>query len=219
MNWLAKILQGTVEYQHLGINPDTISAIATIIFSVLTAWGFWKQNQKIWRARSGKSISAMLFSAYPFFFLSSILYGITLKSIAVVADALPIVFSIPILIGLWCFKKWGRAEKIALGVFLVALLPMVLLRDKSIFFIVFHAGIAVTLVKQAREIWLDGRGEVAFSYILTALASAIFWVIYSFSIRDLTLEVITTTFCGLFVLILLLWISAPKGKRQVAARS
>ena len=62
---MIEILEKTIEYKNFGLNALTISAIATIIFSLISGYGVGRQAWKIWSEKSGKSVSPIFF-AYNF---------------------------------------------------------------------------------------------------------------------------------------------------------
>ena len=109
---LFDLFKRTVEYKEFGFNALTISASATIIFSLLQAYGIFGQSQKIWRNKSGEALSGTFFFYNFFYFLIFFIYGISEKSVAMSFNGALCFLYIPILIGLKKYKGFTKIEKI-----------------------------------------------------------------------------------------------------------
>src|SRR3989344_8841053 len=105
---MEEVLRETLEIQNWGYNLLTLSFIATVFFTVLQAWGLWKQNRKIRRERSGTSVSVISFGYFGSYFFALLAYGVHLKSIAIVFNGLLGCLYIATLVEVWKDRKSTR---------------------------------------------------------------------------------------------------------------
>jgi len=123
-----------MELYNLGWNAITVSFIGTIFFSLLGTWGLVHQNRQIWQNRSGQSVSNIFFICSMFLFLTTLVYGIYIFSLAMIFNGLMrIIPHIPILIGLGKFKGFKKWEKIAFVVLSIFLAAMIISPYKGVF--------------------------------------------------------------------------------------
>lgn len=94
-----------MELQNFGWNALTASFIGTLFFSFWTAWGLYDQNKKIWNNDSGEAVSKIWFICAAGFFCSAVVYGISIKSLA---------------LEVWREKKSGVVSIKMLSVFVVS---------------------------------------------------------------------------------------------------
>lgn len=197
-----------MEISQFGWNAITLGFLGTMFFSVLGAWGLWKQNSAIWRNKSGMSVSISYFSFYFAYFASGFIYGLDKKSLALILHCGGrMLFHVPILIGLWKFKKFTRNEKCLSVLFFVGILLTLLLPIKNSSFLVYSVGGILAYIAQPIEIFKNkDSGTVEAKLHLIYLGSSIFWTIYGFATDDLVLKLtvppniiialITIAFCN-----------------------
>lgn len=179
-----------MEINQFGWNVATIGFLGIMFFSLLGAWGLWKQNLAIWMAQSGKSVSVSYFSFYLAYFLSGFAYGLDRNSLALILHCGGRAVShIPILIGLWKFKGLTRNEKFFSLLFFGGILLTPLLSAEEFSFFAYSVGGIFLYIAQPLEIYRNkdsGTVEPKLHYIY--FGSATFWTIYGFATHDLVLE-------------------------------
>ncbi len=196
-----------MELEYLGWNMLTLSFLATLFFSLLGGWGLFHQNQKIWKNQSGEAVPSIWYICSLGLFCSSVSYGITIQSIALVfSGVLRGFLHIPILIGLWKFKGFSVFEKrLSFFLFLVVLV-MLALPWKGVFFVGCCFATIIPTATQPLEIWRKKSiGVVSLPVIATAFASSFFWVIYGHYVDDLPIFIVSIAFTVILFLTIVLW--------------
>ncbi|MDO8556858.1 MAG: hypothetical protein Q7R98_00110 [Candidatus Jorgensenbacteria bacterium] len=201
MEWFLEILRKTLEYQNFGFNELFISAVATVIFTVLQGYGVLMQGRRIWRERSGESISVTFFSYATFYFLAFLVYGAEKWSIAMVFNGVLGFVHIPILAGLLKFKGFTRNEWILLGAF-STMVPAFFILDgepQEVFLMICLLGILATLVKQTLDTWSyvklrrSGRADKPIAleprFLVSFMATNAVWFIIALCIGNWPLAV------------------------------
>lgn len=180
-----------MELGRLGWNLITLSFLGTIFFSALGAWALYKQNQIIWRAKSGRSVSATYLSFFFSFYLVSLAYGSEKYLLALVIHSGGRVLShLPILIGIWKFNKINWIEKVLALVFLAGAVSTFALTSKDFSFLLYSIGAVVAYLAQPIEILVKkDAGKVDVRVHLAYFASASFWSIYGFVTNDWVLKI------------------------------
>ena len=182
-----------MEIDQLGWNAVTIGFFGTLFFSVLGAWGLWKQNAAIWKIRSGRSVSISYFSFYFSYFVVGFIYGLNKSLLALILHTGGrILFHIPILIGLWKFKRFTRGEKLLSSLFFIGIVLTCLLPVKDHSFFVYSVGSVIAYLAQPIEIFKNkDSGTVETKLHLIYLGSSTFWTIYGFATDDWVLKMTT----------------------------
>jgi uncharacterized protein with PQ loop repeat len=199
------IIQSTVEYKNFGFNALTISAIATIIFSLLQGYGIWKQSQEIWRKESGEAIAATFFFYNFFFFVIFLIYGLEEKSLAITLNGALSFFYLPILLGLKKFKGFTRGEIISAILMLPIIPAIIICPEKNLVLFVFSSISVIVIVKQFKEIMKDrDLGALSTKYIWMFLVTSIFWFIYYVTTKKWLLEIPCAIGTLLYGLVLIL---------------
>jgi len=197
--------KNTVEWQGWGYNALTFSFIATAVFTVLEGWGFWMQSLSIWRNKSGESISVSLFIYFGCLFITVIVYGYYIKSIAAIFNGILGFLHLPILFGLWKYKGFTKLEKGALYICPLMIPAMIFLPWKDLLMISLLLGTIVPLVMQLHEMWrAKSAGVVDARFIGILIISTAFWVVYAFAIQNWVMEVIYPLTLVILILILVL---------------
>ncbi len=168
----------TVEYQNFGLNALTISAIATIIFSFIKGCGIVAQGTKIWKDKTGKSISPVFFFYNFFYFLLFLTYGIEEKSIAIIVSGLLCLLYLPIIIGLKKYRGFSKKE-IGLIAIISLIIPASFIFSKSQTIFIFSIAAILAIFTQVKEVWSTKNfGAFSVRYLQTFLVATLFWGIY-----------------------------------------
>ncbi|MBI3274008.1 MAG: hypothetical protein HYZ69_02595 [Candidatus Colwellbacteria bacterium] len=161
-----------------------------MFFSVLGAWGLWKQNFAIWKNKSGRSVSISHFSFSLGYFLSGFTWGLEKNSLALILHCGGrAFFHVPILVGLWKFKGFTRSEKILSGLFLAGIFVTILMSVKEASFLIYSIGSILAYFTQPVEIFRNkyaGTVEPGLHWIY--FGNGTFWTIYGFATNDPVLE-------------------------------
>lgn len=186
------IIRQSIEYQNWGWNALIISSVATIIFTVIEGWGLWKQRNSISEAESGESVSVSWHTYFTLMFVAFSIFGVHIKSIAIVFNGFLGLGHSLILLGLWRHKSFTQAEK-WLGISFVAIpLAMLILPWKNWVYLLMSFGSLFALAMQPWEIWKNkNAGVVDIRLIGTYFLATFFWVVYSFKVGNWALKVIT----------------------------
>jgi len=186
------------------MNMLTISFVATMIFTVLQAIAFIKQNQRILKTKSGQSVSFSFYSFFGFSALAVSVFGLTNKSLALSINGLLGILSLMIVINLLRFKKITNKEKI-IGLFSVLALPtMIFSPNRDIVFLILGLIIGVTLGIQIFEIWKNkSSGSYHPSQVFVSISSCSFWLIYSIIVNIWAMQITNSLFLFLWIALLL----------------
>ena len=202
-----------LEFKHLGFNVFTLSAMATIVFTVFEAWGLHKQSKLIREKKSGQSLDNYLFIYLIFMFVASIVYGIEINSLALIINGCLFLFCVPVLLGLGKYKGFSLKEKVFFVFCFVVLVFMLLSDVKEFMFLFIMSGIILALLSQLLEINKNkDSGVVEIKLILVYFISTFFWVVYSFLADDLTLFFVTGTSLIILFFIIYSWLKHNKEK-------
>src|SRR3989344_1042367 len=135
------ILAQTVEWRSWGWNLTTLTFLFTLFFTLLDGWGYKKQGETIWRNKSAESISVITFIYGASLCYSYAIYSVFIGSIAILFNGLVLGYSmIPLLRGLFKFKKITRKGKILCVGFFCMIPAMFFLPWKDQMFFLFMSG-------------------------------------------------------------------------------
>jgi len=198
---------GFVEFQDFGWNAMTIGFIGTIFFLFLQTWGTYSQAKTIWSQKSGLSVSVPLFAYNTGSFFIGFVYGLTIKSLAVMLiGGVLCIMHLPIMLGLFKYKKFKRWEVFFIFGLLIAVIICISLPYKDYAFFSFNIGTIIVLTLQPWEIIKNkDAGSVEPRLNLTFAVSSIFWIIYGFAIGDWVLKIISPSYLILHSIIILMW--------------
>jgi len=200
-----------MELQHIGWNAITIGLFGTTIFTFIEYWGLVQQNRAIWLAKSGKSISVLWFCYSMAMFISMIIYGIEIKSIAFLINSILGIVHIPIIIGLWKYKGFSKMEKNFSILLIGCMGAMYILPHKDWFFLGLSFANIIVGIFQPWEIWKNKDAGVVEIKMLTAYTlGSSFWVIYAFAINDWVLKIVCPTFLLFLFTTIFLWFKYNK---------
>jgi uncharacterized protein with PQ loop repeat len=186
---LLKTLFGwTLEYQNWGWNLLTVAAIATFVIILLQATALILQSRRIWKKENGDSVSVTWISLFGFTFLTFAIYGIYQQGLVMLVNGLLGLLHLPILIGLWKYKRIALSEHVVTVVCVFMIPAIVLLPQKAALLFVFMGVSNCSLLAQAIEIYRKEKvGAVDIRLIMTYLVGAGFWIVYSTAISDYVL--------------------------------
>ncbi len=201
-----------MEFQDFGWNVMTVSFLGTVIFSLVRAWGYWLQTRTIWIQRSGLSVPVTNYTYMTIGAAAVAVYGVRIGSWALIINGLlTILFRVPILIGLWKFKGFGRWEKLASLGFMAALAGLILIPVKAEMLLAFSVGGILVAVLQPYEIWRNrDAGAVEIRLLFVGLANSTFWIAYGFAIADPVLRLTYPIFFLITLATIILWFRFKK---------
>lgn len=191
------------EIGGFGINLLTLSFMATMVFTMLQAIAFLKQNQRIVKTKSGQSVSFSFYSFFGFSALAVTVFGLTNQSLALSINGLLGIFALVITLNLLRFKKITKKEKVV-GVISILVLPaMIFSPNRDVLFLALGIIIGVTIGAQIIEIWENkSSGSYHPDQIFVSIASSSFWLIYAIIMDIWAMEIVNSLFLLLrFVLL------------------
>ena len=184
-----------------------IGAFGTIVFVFIGAWGLLEQNRKIWKYRSGASVSIPMYIFFASFTATTWIYGHERGRIPLIVSGIVRgAAHIPILIGLWKFKSFTALDiALAFGLAL-ATVAMAFLPYKDVAYFLFSLGCMVISVMQPIEIWQKkDAGVVDVKLIIIYFLSSIFWTMYGFARDDWAIKYISPEFLVIWIVTIVLW--------------
>lgn len=183
-----RVVMDTEEYRQWGYNPATIGAIGTAILTLFQGYGLMKQNQVIWSSKSGESVSVVFFGYFFFYLAAFTIYGLQHKSVAIILNGFLLIPTVPIMVGLWKFKKFTAAEKAWLWFFASIPFAMYFLKWKDAMLLGFLFGIGIFMARQLYEFWAaPGMGELDMKMICIFFVTCLFWIVYSWATNKMPL--------------------------------
>jgi hypothetical protein len=196
-----------LELQHLGWNALTVAFYGTIIFTFISGWGQWEQFQTIRRTRSGQSLSVFWIMFGATMMAVVYIYGLHTRSIALMVNGavLGVGYTL-VLWGLSVFKGLTKSDKRWAAVFALVIFTMAILPSKTWFFLLVSFSNIAATTAQPYEMWKNkNAGVVNIRFIISLIASTLFWVVYAFSVGDLALQIICPAFLAILVVTAAFW--------------
>ena len=199
------IFKETLEYKNLGLNALTISAIATIIFSLLQAYGILKQGKEIRQKKSGESIAPIFFVYNFLYFFIFFIYGLYENSIAIILNGALSFLYLPILVGLNKYKGFTKKE-ILLSLSMLPIVPAMFIYPEKNQLLFFFSGLSIIVViRQFKELLRKkDLGALSLKYIWMFFITSIFWCMYFMATKKWLLEIPCLTGTMLYALILVM---------------
>ncbi len=196
------------EWLNLDWTPETISSYGIIFFIAFGSVALGIQGWKIWKNKSGASVSVpwtfiffSMFAAYP-------ILGVERhNSLMIWQGALRIAFYVPILYGLYKFegftrKERGLARMLFLTVFLMIEYPSA---GEFIYGIINILGV-FGVFAQGRLIQKEKKTGVVSAVLLFAYATnASLWVWYMYEVKYLLLFLNAALFVPAYVYTIAIW--------------
>ncbi len=191
------------EISRFGINMLTLSFVVTMIFTVLQAIAFLKQNGRIIKTKSGLSVSFSFYSFFGFSALAVTVFGLTNQSLALSINGLLGIISLIITANLLRFKKITKKEIIVGSLSVLALPAMIFSPNRDIIFLALGLIIGITIGFQIIEIWRNkSSGAYHPTQIFVSIASCSFWLIYSIIMKIWAMEITNSLFLLLWFVLL-----------------
>ena len=206
-----------MELQQFGWNAVTIGFIGTFLFNFVRVWGLGHQVARVWRQRSGQSLSVPAF-CYQLGASGAVLtYGLFLHSLALIINGvLSLVLLLPLVIGLGKFKGIDRASAALLVTMVGVTLAMIFLPHKDWFFFASALGMIAASWLVPWEIWRNRHaGVVEVRMVLANLVNSTFWLIYAIAIGDWVLMFLNPNFLASGLVTLALWLRYRPRRRSV----
>jgi uncharacterized protein with PQ loop repeat len=181
------------EYQAWGYNGLTFGFLATVIFTILQAYGLTMQGKIIWDEGKAESLSGLFFAYSLFYFFTALIYGICSNSLALVLNGLLGFFCLPIVLGIYKFEYSSGLEKICAGLCCLMLPAMYWIEDlnnKDWFFLVLLFGILAFMLLQIKKMYdAKQRGALKLLYLIIFILTAMFWLYYSIEIGNQPIQI------------------------------
>lgn len=192
-----------LEIDGFGINILSLTFVVTLISTAFQAIAFIKQNKKILKTRSSKSVSFSFYSFFGFSALAITIYGLHNQSLALSINGLLGFLSLAIAVNIFKFRKLTEKE-ISTGLFSTIAVPlMIIAPEKDYVFLGLGLIIGVTLMIQIWEIWKNkSSGAYHSGQIFVSITSCSFWLIYSIIVIIYPMIITNSLFLFLWILLL-----------------
>lgn len=202
---MLELIQKTIEYREFGLNALTTSAVATILFTFLQAYGICKQAKEIKEKKSGEAITSIFFFYNFFYFFIFFVFGIIENSLAIIINGTLCFFYLPILFGLKKYKKFSKLDIILIFLMLIASSSIFFYPHKEQILFAFSFISLFVIIKQFRE-FIRERSLGAFSlkYLQMFFITSIFWCIYFAATGQWLLEITCVIGTLLYALVLII---------------
>lgn len=209
-------MQRFVEIQNFGVNFLTAVFFVTLFFTILQGYALIKQNRKIIKNRSGKSVSFIFFSYFSFSAIAIIFYGLNKDSLALTINGLVGFIGLAIIVNVWRFKKVSLKEKF-IGFGSSIIIPIIILiPQKDELYLICGLIISGSLLLQVLEIWKNrDSGSVHPSQAIVSLFSSSFWLSYGFMVGLWPMKIINSLFLLLWLSLLLSYLKFKPNKKEV----
>jgi hypothetical protein len=196
-----------MELQNIGLNAITIALIGTFFFTCIQFWGLQRQSKSIFKNKSGASVSITFFYYGLCVFATTLLYGISKSSIALIWNGLLLTIAhIPIAVGLWKYKAFNKAEKVLVVVLALTIIADIFLPYKDWIYLAVLSFQVLAVAQQPIEMWWKkSAGVTEVRAFATHFVSALFWTIYAYATNDWILKLITPVILFLLGMNILFW--------------
>ena len=204
------------EIENIGFNLLTFSTLILATLSIAKIWYITKQGRKIWKEKSGKSVSLTWIFFIIFLHLAGGVFGIKENSLAFSLGTFGALFYLYIFLGLLKYKEIKKRDKILFFIAPVILVLMIFSKYHELIFLlasVFSLGTIATQPLEMGEEEDNGVLEIRMVYAQGIMIIALF--IYSFSFNNLVLEIISILTIPLLVYIIYTY---TKNKRGLVAQ-
>lgn len=195
-----------MELQHWGFNALTVSLVGTVVFTCIQFWGMFKQTTRIWKNRSGASVSVLVFAFGTSAFFSAFLMGVEHRNFALIFNGSLCLINLLVLIELGKFKGFSRTE-IGMMVLLAVYTALnIILPYKDGMYFVLGMGQVASIGLQPVEIVRNkSSGMVEIRTLLSFYLSNYFWTVYAFAIGNWPLEIIGITAAVILTITIVVW--------------
>ncbi len=202
-----------IELQNFGRNVETLSFLLTMAIMCIITWGLIHQTQKIWRNRSGESISTTWIIVFQFMFASFVVYGVEKNSLALIIQGcvrVPLVSII--LLGLWKFKGFTNRQMAIFIILFGGIIYMPFSNHKAFIFLLYsYLGVASAML-QTWELWKTKHtGVVSIKFLMLNFIGVFLWVIYgSIVLDDPAVQIMGLSYCANYSVTIALWFKYRK---------
>ncbi len=189
---LLHFIKNTIEYLDYQEHGHWTVTTAIILIASLSAgiqiWGIQTQNKKIWKNKSGEALPLSFFLFQFIYFISYLIYGIKIKSGALIVSNLVFFMFIPVIVGLIKFMPSSRNKfkrELLIMPLLLLIIPCVLLIDaKWSLIVIFIIALLVywNLLKELKQSLKINNIEPKFIY--SVMLSSLVWFIYGIRINN-----------------------------------
>lgn len=209
-------MENFVEIQNWGMNLSTLVFIVTIFFTLLQAMALIKQNSKIVKNRSGKSISFIFFSYYGFSALAVIVYGLFNHSLALTINGFLGFLALVIIVNLLRFRKNSLLEKVVGFGSSLAIPLIIFMPQKDMIFLIFGSIVMMTISLQIIEIWKNkSSGSVHLAQTIVSLFSGSAWLVYAIMMGIWPLQVMNSIGLILWIGVLFSYLKFKNNPRKI----
>lgn len=199
-----------MELQQLGWNIPTLCFTAILAITLLRGVGFFHQARRVWDERSTASLSVTTFQFFTAAFALSVLYGWTVRSLALmisgaVCGALLLWLQCGVVrAGGYALQNWVVAAGLTVFLVVLCVLGTDQRRQGFVAFAVVCAGIAA---HQPYTLWrARSCGVVSGRMITMMLLGASVWVAYGLAVHDAAVVWSTVPYITVYLTTLALWV-------------
>ncbi len=201
-------LYSTEEWKGWGWNVLTWVFIAMQCINILQGWAVVRQFHRIGRLRSGASVSVPLFAFAANVFLTFLVYGIAVCSLAAVLNGTLGCLYLAVVFRLARYRRFSPVDWMMLGAVPIVIVAMCVTSHRGVLLAVLM-GIGILplvhqtlIVHRARSI-----GAIEPRFLLVFAASSTFLGMYGFAIGDLVLEIVNPIAAAVQCVTIALWLS------------
>lgn len=197
------------KWQYVEWTPEAVSSYGIIFFIFFGSCALFVQGRKIWKNKSGLSVSATWSFIFFFMFLTYPIIGVERQNNLIVWQGVfRVLFYIPILIGLYKFKGFTKKEMMFGRILFMMIFIMVEYPSTGefIYSIINLFGV-IGVFLQGALIKKEQKTGVVSSVLLFAYATnVLFWMWYTYQIKDFFLFINSALFLSAYVYTIIMWI-------------
>jgi len=199
-----------VEVQNWGLNALTISALVTVVVSLIQGSGIIQQGRKIWETKSTQSLSTIMLFYSMAYFLVFMVYGLAKFSLAMVFNGMIGFLFLPSLLGVFKFGRPSRQQIIALVFFALLIPAMAVIKEKDIFLSILGVGVLISILLQLREMFIQkSRGAIDVRFLAKFLFANLVWLVYGVLVHNWVLIYFNILGAGLFFTGIMIYYEYP----------
>lgn len=200
------LMQKLLQYEW---TPEMISSYGIIFFIAFGSVALFIQGWKIWKNKSGASVSVKWTLIFFFMFLTYPIIGVERSNhLMLWQGVFRVLFYVPILIGLLRFKEFTRKETGLVKILFIMIFLMVEYPSAGefIYTAINFLGVGGVLA-QGWLIKREGKTGVVSATLLFAYATnAMLWIWYNYEIGDFFLFVNAILFLTAYMYTIVVWI-------------
>ncbi len=197
------------EWLNFDWTPEVISFLGILFFIAFGSYALFVQGRKIWKNKSGLSVSVTWTFIFFFMFLAYPIIGAERQNTLLFWQGVfRVLFYVPILVGLYKFKGFTRKEIVLARILFLMIFIMIEYPFTGEFiytainlFGVFGIFAQGRLMKEEK-----GSGVVSPFLLFVYATNILFWLWYTYQVKDLFLFVNTAFFLFAYAYTILMWI-------------